>query len=127
MFLTNFENLIVANDTKGEVVSRCIRQLAAYGAMCLEDNKCKTPTDILIVKNNTSDADLLMQLTSKHKVIYIFAFNIFLAHSLTNLRVFRCFDVKIRYTKNAAKYVLGECATKFTRKKNNGFAKIEAT
>ena len=56
---------LVVNETTDDNTEKCIRQLAAYGAVCLRDNNDRSPVDILLDKNRFSDAETMIQLTCK--------------------------------------------------------------
>ena len=72
MFTFNVTFLVV-NETAGHNTAECIKQLAAYGAVCLTDNNERSPVDILLNKNRTSEAETLIQLTCKKILITMFA------------------------------------------------------
>ena len=59
------------NETTGHNTEKCIRQLAAYGAVCLTDNNDRSAVDILLDKNRISDAEALIQLTCE-KILLLF-------------------------------------------------------
>ncbi|CAB4010254.1 ankyrin repeat and SOCS box 13-like [Paramuricea clavata] len=59
----------VVNETTDDNTEKCIRQLAAYGAVCSRDNKDRSPVDILLDKNRFSDAETMIQLTCKPRTL----------------------------------------------------------
>ena len=60
------------NETTSDNTEKCIRQLAAYGAVCLTDNNNRSPVDVLLDKNRISDAETLIQLTCMKISILLF-------------------------------------------------------
>ena len=56
---------VVVKETTDSNTETCIRQLAAYGAVCLRDNQNRSPIDILLDKKRTSVAETLIKLTCK--------------------------------------------------------------
>lgn len=77
----------VVKETTDKNTERCVRQLAAYGAVCLMDNNNQSPIDILMEKNRISDAETLFELTCNVAMNHLYYIMFFLLRKLTDFHV----------------------------------------